>query len=72
MVNRWDNGPYSGAFKRVMTVSSKIVAVAVFHSSISKYSYLLSVPLIITYAVGFAVIKYKEGYAFLPSVGGES
>ncbi|KAF9075485.1 hypothetical protein BDP27DRAFT_1212433 [Rhodocollybia butyracea] len=49
---RWDNGPYSGAFKRVMT-----------------YSYLLSVPLIITYAVGFAVIKYKEGYVFLPSTG---
>ncbi|KIK60768.1 hypothetical protein GYMLUDRAFT_43375 [Collybiopsis luxurians FD-317 M1] len=49
---RWNNGPYSGAFKRIMT-----------------YSYLLSVPLIIAYAVGFAVIKYKEGYIQLPFVG---
>lgn len=49
---KWNNGPYSGAFKRVMT-----------------YSYLFSVPLIITYAVGFTIIKYKEGYVFLESEG---
>ncbi|KAJ3722186.1 hypothetical protein DFJ43DRAFT_1133864 [Lentinula guzmanii] len=49
---KWDNGPYSGAFKRVMT-----------------YSYLLCIPLIITYAVGFAVIKYKEGYVYLEFEG---
>ncbi|KAJ7908483.1 hypothetical protein B0H13DRAFT_2016497 [Mycena leptocephala] len=42
---KWNNGPYSGAFKRVMT-----------------YSYLLSVPLIMTYALGFAIIKYGQGY----------
>ncbi|KAJ6534010.1 hypothetical protein DFH09DRAFT_1043608 [Mycena vulgaris] len=42
---RWNNGPYSGAFKRVMT-----------------YSYLLSVPLIMTYALGFTIIKYQQGF----------
>ncbi|KAF7362500.1 hypothetical protein MVEN_00597700 [Mycena venus] len=45
---RWNNGPYSGAFKRVMT-----------------YSYLLSVPLLLTYSIGFAIIKYKEGFIVL-------
>ncbi|KAF5387270.1 hypothetical protein D9757_006829 [Collybiopsis confluens] len=49
---RWNNGPHSGAFKRVMT-----------------YSYLLSIPLIITYSVGFAIIKYNEGYIQLPVYG---
>jgi len=33
------------------------------------YSYLLSVPLIATYAIGFAVIKYKEGFVQLPFYG---
>ncbi|KAJ7496573.1 hypothetical protein FB451DRAFT_1208118 [Mycena latifolia] len=42
---RWNTGPYSGAFKRVMT-----------------YSYLLSVPLIMTYALGFTIIKYQQGF----------
>ncbi|KAJ7133688.1 hypothetical protein C8R43DRAFT_643074 [Mycena crocata] len=42
---RWNNGPYSGAFKRLMT-----------------YSYLLSVPLIMTYALGFTIIKYQQGF----------
>jgi len=49
---KWNNGPNSGAFKRVMT-----------------YSYLFSVPLIITYAVGFSIIKYKEGYVALELEG---
>ncbi|GAW00305.1 hypothetical protein LENED_001812 [Lentinula edodes] len=49
---KWNNGPYSGAFKRIMT-----------------YSYLLSIPLIITYSVGFAIIKYKEGYVYLELEG---
>ncbi|TFK64004.1 hypothetical protein BDN72DRAFT_289768 [Pluteus cervinus] len=49
---RWNDGPYSGAFKRVMT-----------------YSYLLSVPMIITYATGNAVIKYREGFIFFPPLG---
>jgi hypothetical protein len=33
------------------------------------YSYLLSVPLTIAYATGFCVVKYKEGYIFLPDYG---
>jgi len=49
---RWNNGPHSGAFKRVMT-----------------YSYLLSVPLVMTYALGFAIIKYNEGFVFIPGIG---
>ncbi|KAF9262658.1 hypothetical protein L218DRAFT_1000539 [Marasmius fiardii PR-910] len=36
---------------------------------IMTYSYLLSVPLITTYAVGFAIIKYQEGFLDLPSHG---
>ncbi|PCH36589.1 hypothetical protein WOLCODRAFT_140511 [Wolfiporia cocos MD-104 SS10] len=49
---RWNHGPYSGAFKRVMT-----------------YTYLLDVPLIIVYSVGFCVIMYKVGYIDLPGYG---
>jgi len=49
---KWNNGPYSGAFKRVMT-----------------YTYLLSIPLLITYAVGFAIIKYHAGFVFIPGYG---
>ncbi|KAF8191061.1 hypothetical protein K438DRAFT_2018469 [Mycena galopus ATCC 62051] len=48
---RWNKGPDSGTFKRIMT-----------------YSYLLSVPLIMTYALGFAIIKYRQG--FIPFEGG--
>ncbi|KAI0740968.1 hypothetical protein C8Q76DRAFT_822563 [Earliella scabrosa] len=47
-----NNGPYAGAFKRLMT-----------------YTYLLSIPGILTYSVGFAVIKYQEGYVDLPVYG---
>ncbi|KAI0828053.1 hypothetical protein BC628DRAFT_1317198 [Trametes gibbosa] len=49
---RWNNGPYAGAFKRLMT-----------------YTYLLSVPCIMAYAIGFAVIKYQEGLVDLPGHG---
>ncbi|KAL0955686.1 hypothetical protein HGRIS_001910 [Hohenbuehelia grisea] len=49
---KWNNGPYSGAFKRVMT-----------------YSYLISVPMIMTYSIGFAIIKYNEGYIQMPFMG---
>jgi len=49
---KWNSGPYSGAFKRVMT-----------------YSYLLSVPLIWVYSLGFAIIKYRAGFIFLPGKG---
>ncbi|KAF7374009.1 hypothetical protein MSAN_00281300 [Mycena sanguinolenta] len=43
----WKDGTDSGAFKRVMTAS---------------YTYLLTVPLILVYALGFAVIKYRQGF----------
>jgi hypothetical protein len=33
------------------------------------YSYLLSVPLIMTYSVGFCVIKYREGFIVYPGHG---
>ncbi|KAI0629473.1 hypothetical protein C8Q77DRAFT_1201695 [Trametes polyzona] len=49
---RWNNGPYAGAFKRLMT-----------------YTYLLSVPCIMAYAIGFATIKYKEGLVDIPGHG---
>ncbi|KAI0685585.1 hypothetical protein BC835DRAFT_1421119 [Cytidiella melzeri] len=48
----WDSGPYSGAFKRIMT-----------------YTYMLTVPLIMVYAVGNAVIKYNVGWTFIPGHG---
>ncbi|KAJ8591062.1 hypothetical protein M405DRAFT_128792 [Rhizopogon salebrosus TDB-379] len=49
---KWNRGPYSGAFKRVMT-----------------YSYLTAVPLIMIYALGFAIIKYSYGYTVIPGMG---
>jgi len=68
---RWNNGPSSGAFKRIMTVSHLVF----FHSrspyKIMQYSYLLSVPFIMTYAIGFAIIKYHEGFVAIPLVGGK-
>ncbi|KAL0065557.1 hypothetical protein AAF712_007468 [Marasmius tenuissimus] len=36
---------------------------------IMTYSYLLSVPLIMIYAVGFATIKYQEGFIAHPQLG---
>ncbi|KAH9976362.1 hypothetical protein BGW80DRAFT_1168046 [Lactifluus volemus] len=36
---------------------------------VMTYAYLLSVPLLITYAVGFSVIKYSEGFIELPGFG---
>ncbi|KAH8096796.1 hypothetical protein BXZ70DRAFT_1009474 [Cristinia sonorae] len=36
---------------------------------IMTYTYMLTIPLIVIYAVGFAVIKYKVGYSFIPGHG---
>ncbi|KAI0264253.1 hypothetical protein BC834DRAFT_970969 [Gloeopeniophorella convolvens] len=36
---------------------------------VMTYTYLLSVPLIITYSVGFCIIKYSEGYQAFPGIG---
>lgn len=49
---RWNSGPYSGAFKRIMT-----------------YTYLASVPLIATFAIGFTILKYREGFVEVPVYG---
>ncbi|KIL68719.1 hypothetical protein M378DRAFT_70798 [Amanita muscaria Koide BX008] len=49
---KWNNGPYSGAFKRIMT-----------------YSYLLSVPLSWIFTIGFAIIKYNNGFIVIPGLG---
>lgn len=49
---KWNRGPHSGAFKRIMT-----------------YTYVTCIPLIITYAVGFAIIKYQYGYTYVPGYG---
>lgn len=35
-----------------------------------QYSYLLSIPLITAYAVGFSIIKYTYGFTVVPTVGG--
>ncbi|KAI0079234.1 hypothetical protein K474DRAFT_1736289 [Panus rudis PR-1116 ss-1] len=49
---KWNHGPHSGAFKRIMT-----------------YTYITSIPCIVVYAIGFAVIKYQAGYSFIPGFG---
>jgi len=36
---------------------------------VMTYSYLLSTPLLITYAVGFCIIKYKEGFVVFAEFG---
>ncbi|KAI9507127.1 hypothetical protein F5148DRAFT_151816 [Russula earlei] len=36
---------------------------------VMTYSYLLSVPSIMTYAIGFSIIKYSEGYITFPGFG---
>ncbi|EMD32945.1 hypothetical protein CERSUDRAFT_118372 [Gelatoporia subvermispora B] len=49
---RWNHGPYSGAFKRIMT-----------------YTYMLTIPLLATFAVGFTILKYDVGYSLIPGFG---
>ena len=36
---------------------------------VMTYSYLLTIPLLSSYAIGFCVIKYIEGFVFLPPYG---
>ncbi len=40
-------------------------------SSFIQYTYLLSVPAVMAYAIGFTVIKYQEGFTVLPEYGSE-
>ncbi|CAL1711416.1 unnamed protein product [Somion occarium] len=49
---KWNNGPHSGAFKRIMT-----------------YTYLVTIPCIGAFAMGFSIIKYQAGYSFVPGAG---
>lgn len=49
---KWNHGPSSGAFKRIMT-----------------YTYMLTIPLVGIFAIGFAIIKYQTGYSFVPGYG---
>ena len=42
---------------------------AVDTESCRQYTYLFSVPCIMGYAIGFAVIKYQEGFVDLPGYG---
>lgn len=34
-----------------------------------KYTYILSLPTLATFAIGNAAIKYKEGFIYLPGYG---
>jgi hypothetical protein len=36
----------------------------------AQFSYLIVVPILMTYTLGFAVIKYEESYITLPSGAG--
>ncbi|KAI0061911.1 hypothetical protein BV25DRAFT_714306 [Artomyces pyxidatus] len=36
---------------------------------VMTYSYLISIPLLLAYAIGFCIIKYSEGYMVLPGFG---
>ncbi|THV02220.1 hypothetical protein K435DRAFT_836569 [Dendrothele bispora CBS 962.96] len=49
---KWNHGPNSGPFKRIMI-----------------YSYVLSIPCIMAYSLGFAIIKYTEGWVYIPLAG---
>ena len=60
---------YDGAFKRAMTVLANMFYTRTFMNCL-QYSYLLAVPILLTYTAGFAVIKYEEGYIILPSGAG--
>ncbi|KAI0298471.1 hypothetical protein B0F90DRAFT_1732760 [Multifurca ochricompacta] len=33
------------------------------------YTYIIGVPLVTTYSIGFCAIKYSEGYIFIPEIG---
>lgn len=37
----------------------------------SQYSYMLSMPLLFVFSLGFTIIKYQEGLVFVEGLGGE-
>ncbi len=36
-----------------------------------QYSYLLTIPLIFTFAIGNTIIKYREGFILHPTLGSQ-
>ena len=68
---RLNYGPYSGEFKRLMAVRSHLSGSGFQTERSSQYTYILTLPLITTYSVGNAVIKYREGFVFDTQFGGE-
>ena len=59
---RMNHGPYSGAFKRLMTVRSAPQVFEFQTERSPQYTYILTLPLITIYSLGNAVIKYQEGF----------
>lgn len=49
-----------------------IYSVVVMNEDRTQYSYLLSVPLIIVYSVGFTTIKYTYGFTAVPLFGSKT
>jgi len=68
---KMNQSPYSGSFKRLMTVRSTHPASGLQTERSPQYTYVLSLPMITIYSVGNAVIKYREGFIFEAGVGGE-
>ena len=64
-----NHGPYSGAFKRLMTVRSPPPPGSQTQQPI-QYTYILTLPLITVYSVGNAAIKYQEGFVINKHHGG--
>lgn len=66
---RWNNGPYSGAFKRLMTVRPSCLPSSHGSWTYRQYTYLLTLPLVLVYALGNTIIKYHQGFIDHPIYG---
>lgn len=53
-----------------MTVRLADLAASSRLTGVGQYSYLATIPLIVIYALGFAIIKYTYGFTVIPGVGG--
>jgi len=67
---RMNHGPYSGAFKRLMTVRALPKTFEFQTEQPPQYTYILTLPLITIYSLGNAVIKYQEGFVINGHSGG--
>lgn len=52
-----------------MTVRGIFVHMLCQTDCIVQYTYIVTIPLILVYAMGFAIIKYNVGYTFVPGHG---